>query len=157
MHAPLPDRLGLKPVSPEPGNRRRLPNRRQAIRHKLEFLDPFSKAAIALYVTGGIDPADGTVREIFIRPGGAGGKNSLMERGLDDAAVALSHCLQRGMTVYDLAAALGHPEPTTSIASASPVAEAVIAATRMQADINSWPEGAAQISPSGEGALAPSP
>lgn len=137
--------LDIRPVSSEPDDRRRLPGRRQAIRHKLEFTDPFSQAAIALYVTGGIDPADGTVREIFIRPGGAGGKNSLMERVLDDAAVALSQCLQRGMTVYELAAALGHPEDTTSIASASPVVEAVIAATRMQAELNGWPEGAARI------------
>lgn len=127
--------------------RRKLPNRRQSVRHKLDFVDLFTGAGMSFYVSGGVDPVDGTIREIFIRPGGKLGKNSLLERTLDDAAVALSHCLQFGMTVYELAAALGHREDTVNVNAASPIAAAVVAAARMQAEINGWPPGAAMLRP----------
>ncbi len=127
--------------------RRKLPNRRQAVRDRLDWIDPASGNVMAIYVGAGVDPVDGTVREIFMRPAGKLGKQSLLERILDAAAVSLSLNLQFGMTVYELADALGAAQSTTNLGNASPIEEAVIHACRLQAQINGWPPGAATMRP----------
>jgi len=114
---------------------RKLPPRRQSLRTKWTFADPQDGGAFKLYVTVGIDPADGKVGEIFIRPGGSAGKNSLLHRLLDDAAVLISHLLGRGMTLADVAKMLG---------SETPIAGAVRAAMQLQQDIDAWPPGVAR-------------
>lgn len=138
-----PTVAGAPPRAP----RRKLPPRRQAMLDRLEWVDPQTQSTMALYVRVGIDPVDGTVREIFMRPAGKLGKNSLLERMLDAAGVALSFCLQYGMTVYELADALGAAQSTTNLGNASPIEEAVIHACRLQAQINGWPPGAATMRP----------
>lgn len=123
-----------------------LPPRRQALRARLEFRDPYNGADINLYVTAGIDPATGRIAELFLRPGGKMGKNSLLERTLDDAAMTLSHCLRRGMSLAELAEAMGCARADVGGAGpSSPVAAAVVEAMRMQEEIDRWPQGAAAL------------
>lgn len=125
-----------------------MPNRRQALRARLEFRDPFNGADINLYVTAGIDPETGRIAELFLRPGGRMGKNSLLERVLDDTAMALSHAIRRGVSLAELAAAMGCGQAPTSGEAApadSPVAAALVEAMRMQDEIDRWPQGAAAL------------
>ena len=114
-----------------------LPRRRKSVREKLVFKDTTSAAEFKLYVTVGIDPADGKIGEIFIRSGGASGKNSMMHRMLDVEAVLASHLLQRGMSLETLAKAIG---------SDTPLADAVQIAIRLQKEeIDAWPPGVALL------------
>lgn len=115
-----------------------LPARRQALRAKRTFKDPNDGAEFKLYVTVGVDPADGRIGEIFIRSGGKAGKNSLLHRMLDAGAVMISHLLQRGMSLADVAAALG---------AGTPLAEAVALALELQKDVDAWPQAAARAAP----------
>lgn len=136
------ERAGLRvELAHLPPKRRKLPTRRQEMRERIDWIDPHNGAVMGVYVGGGIDPADGTIREIFLRPAGKLGKNSLLERMLDAAAVSLSFNLQYGMTVYELADALGAARSTTQLGNASPVEEALIQAARFQAEINGWARG----------------
>lgn len=111
-----------------------LPHRRQSLRAKHSYV--VDGAEFKLYVTVGIDPADGKVGEIFVRSGGGSGKNSMLHRLLDAGAVLISHCLQRGMTLDEVAASLG---------TETPLAEAVRIAGEMQRDVSAWPPGAALL------------
>jgi hypothetical protein len=139
MPAPSPDRLGLRPVvldAAEFNITRRLPNRRQALRTKSVFTDPNDGAEFKLYITVGIDPADGKPAEIFIRSGGKAGKNSMLHRVLDAGAVLVSKLLQRGLRLEEIAAALG---------TETPLAEAVRIAAALEKEIDTWPEAAARL------------
>lgn len=127
--------------------RRALPWRRQGVTHELEFIDPLTGAEMVLIVRGGIDPVDGTVREIFIQLSGRAAKNSLLERICHSGATGASLSLQFGMTVYELADTLGRYQSGTSLDSVDPILEAAVAACRMQAEINGWPPGAATLQP----------
>jgi len=113
-----------------------LPFRRQSLRAKRTFVDPHDPTSeLKLYVTVGIDPADGKVGEIFARSGGKAGKNSMMHRMLDAGAIMVSHLLQRGMTLEQIAAAIGND---------TPLAEVVKIAIELQAEIDAWPPGVAR-------------
>lgn len=112
-----------------------LPPRRQSLRAKQTFVDPTDGAEFKLYVTVGIDPADGTIGEIFIRSGGKAGKNSLLHRLLDAGAVLASQLLQRGMSLDEIASALG---------TETPLAHAIEIARRLQVEIDGWPAGVAR-------------
>lgn len=140
--------VGLRvELAEAPPKRRKLSSRRQGLKERIDWIDPHSGAVMGIYVGAGIDRVDGTIREIFMRPAGKLGKNSLLERILDACAVSLSFNLQYGMTVYELAGALGAANSTTQLGNASPVEEALIAAARFQAAINGWPPGAATLQP----------
>lgn len=112
-----------------------LPARRQSLRAKWTFIDP-QGGEFKLYVTVGIDPADGKIGEIFIRSGGQAGKNSMLHRMLDAGAVLISNLLQRGMNLDQIAEALG---------TETPLAEAVRMARQLQDDIAAWPEADARM------------
>ena len=78
--------------------RQRLPNRRPSHTETLEV------AGQAFTATVGLDPADGTPRELFLT---AGKEGSMLNAMLADAAVVISVALQHGVRAAALAKSVG--------------------------------------------------
>lgn len=85
--------------------RERLPNRRPVI------LDEVFVNGTALTIAGGLDPATGRIREIFLSGGKSGSALDLLTQ---DAAVVISVALQNGISADALAHSIARAplEPT---------------------------------------------
>lgn len=135
--------LDIRPVAPEPGNRRPLPWRRLCLRERItyEYDDP-GRTPLRIYVTAGFDPATLELRETFIRP--RGNVDADLCRYFDDIGVLISRCLQFGDDLDALADGMGRV-PTdvlrrTGLAAHSPIGAVIDALKAMRSDVvRTWP------------------
>jgi hypothetical protein len=89
-------------------SRERLPNRR------LNIGDSFLWGGRRVHVMAGL-AHDGSIRECFLRGGGRVGSET--DALLDDVAVLISHLLQRGAELADLAKGMGRLPPDGAASS----------------------------------------
>lgn len=98
--------VALYPPEPPPerpaGDRRRLPDRRPSIRDVVEWLDSTGNKRKA-EVSFGFD-VDGSIREVFCL---AAQEITDMQAVVHDACIAVSHALQMGARIADLAKSFG--------------------------------------------------
>lgn len=90
-----------------PVERACLENRRPSWRVKAHYAEAASAYALTLYLDVSVDWRTLRALEVFAKPGGEGGKQSMLERWLDDVAPLVSLCLQRGATPEEIARVIG--------------------------------------------------
>lgn len=90
-----------------PADRARLEWRRPSWRVKAHYAEASGKFEITLYLDVSVDWRTLRALEVFAKPGGEGGKQSQIERWLDDVAPLVSLCLQRGATPDEIARVIG--------------------------------------------------
>jgi hypothetical protein len=82
-----------------------LPDRRHQITERIAWALYDGTWETKIYVSAGIDPQTGALREVFLR--GAGKVGSERDFLFDDIAVCLSRDLQHGDRLCDMAAGMG--------------------------------------------------
>ena len=115
--------------------RTRLPDRRQAVRTRMEWADSHGNKHVS-EVSFGFDKA-GAIREVFCT---AAKDGTDLQALVHDACIATSHALQRGARIADMAKSFGENRPES--ADSGPPASPLGALARMGAALEAELRGA---------------
>jgi hypothetical protein len=104
--------------------RTRLPDRRHQITQMLAWALDDGKWQARAYLSAGIDPVTGAIKEVFLR--GAGKVGSERDFLYDDIAVCIARTLQHGDTLTALGAGMGRSPEGKPMSLLGAVVDALI-------------------------------